>query len=185
MEANNITTILLILTNLIALGASAISLIKSSKLLPKEIADKDLDIKEREMSLAEKYENMMLKSAEDKKEVLGQLDILEHSYTTLKSVVAEKLLLIEEQEQRLNVQEEKITELNNKIKGQDTKIRNQNTKIRKQTEEIISLTKQLDRMERYNCALVEQMKKENIIPIDISEINGDDYVYNGTIEEGE
>jgi chromosome segregation ATPase len=183
MSETTIGIIFLIFTNISALAASIISLIRSSKLLPKELENATLDVKEREISLAEQYENMMQKSVTDKKEILSQLDTLEHSYSSLKNVVADKLLLIEEQEIRISAQDEKIEELSKKIRSQDTRIRNQNTKIRKQAEEITVLTKQLDRMERYNCALIEQMKNANIVPLDISEINGDSYVYNGTYDE--
>lgn len=142
------------ITTLSSIILGVITWVKSAKLMPKELTKAELENRQAEVSLIDQYEMLATKAAE-------------------------KAVNVQE---RLSKNEEDIETMKKTIKSQDETIRlqslrldQQDVKIREQTGEINGLVKKLNLSQAYNAALIKQMKNENLTPIEISDINPEDY----------
>ena len=154
----NISPVFWIITSVITTISSivlgAITWIKSAKLMPKELTKAELENKQAEVTLADRYEELAQRAAEKAVNLQGRLDNHEKDIDQLKLTI--------------KTQSEIITEQSLRLDRQDLRIKDQEV-------EIVSLVKDLNLAKAYNFALINQMKDENLIPLEISTINIDDY----------
>lgn len=128
-------------TGLISIIIGVISIIRSGRMLPKDLKSADLSNEQKEADLAKIY----------------------------KGIAAETAMETIEVNKRLSILEEKVHEQDIIIMKQNETIRAQGEKIAAQDKIISILRCKLDNSEKYNKALIEQMQKEKIAPI--SQIN--------------
>lgn len=139
--------------NGIAIVTGIFSIIRSGKLLPKEIEEKDLSNKIKEADLASRYEEIANKAAERAIKTQEKFDILDSKIQVITKKVDEQGVIIEEQAKIIKEQARQLLEAEKEI---DTlKCENTNYKA-------------------YISALIQQMKKEEIVPIEMSSLNLDD-----------
>ena len=131
------------ITGLISIIVGIISIIRSGKMLPKDLKGADLSNEQKEADLAKIYKGIAAETALETIEVNKRLSTLEEKVYT-------QGVIIMEQNETIRIQGEKIA-------AQD---------------EIISILRcKLDNSEKYNQALIEQMKKENVTPIETKSMN--------------
>ncbi len=152
----------LLATSGIALIIGIFNIIKSGKMLKRDIKGADLDNKSKEVSLAEQYDVLATKAAEkvlkmqerlDQVEsqslsVGNELEVLKERIEQQDEIISKQALIIEEQSKRLDLQESKIKE---------------------QQEEITRLSNELRKERDRNYSLIAQMQENNIIPKDPTE----------------
>ena len=136
-----------IITTLSSVVLGTITWIKSAKLMPKELNKAELENKITEVSLAESYEKMANNAAE---KAVGM-------------------------QARLNKNEEDISELKKEIRGQNNIIQELKFTIGNQEKEITGLVQDLSLSRAYTFALIQQMKLANLVPIELSSINVEEY----------
>ena len=146
-----IVIVITLVTNLSAIIIGVVSWIKAAKMMPKELKQKDLDIRSQELSMVGQYDEIASKAVKDKTNVQNRLDILERDYGSLQGVIAEQAILINKQSLKVTIQGEEL---------------------KKQEEKIEKLTRELNRVKTYNRALIKQMQGEGIIPISIDDVTG-------------
>jgi uncharacterized coiled-coil protein SlyX len=129
------------ITGLISIIIGVISIIRSGKMLPKDLKGADLSNEQKEADLAKIY----------------------------KGIAAETAMETIEVNKRLSILEEKVHDQDIIIMKQNETIREQGEKIAAQDEIISILRCKLDNSEKYNKALIEQMQREKIAPI--SQVN--------------
>jgi hypothetical protein len=156
-----------LIASLLGNAISIINLIRSTKMLPKDLKGADLDNRTKEISMVEIYDEIATRAAGKVMEFQKMFYSLQDRFVILEN--DNKLL---KDEQRLLKDEQKLLKL--KVESQDviiseqTKtIETQNAQIDKLNIEIDVLVCELNNNKLYNSTLIEQMKKENIIPIDI------------------
>jgi len=142
------------ITTLSSVILGIITWIKSAKLMPKELTKADLENKKVEISLADQYEELATRTAEKAINLQSRLNKLEEDYSLLQTIIKEQSKVIESQSVRLD---------------------NQDKKLKEQDGEIGGLVKELNLAKAYNFALIKQMKKENLIPLDISTVSSEEY----------
>jgi len=142
------------ITTLSSVVLGIITWVKSAKLMPKELTKADLENRKAEVSLADQYEIMATRAAEKAVNMQSRLTKNEEDIASMKAKIQDQSEIIKAQSIRLDAQDKKITD---------------------QEAEIFSLGKELNLAKAYNTALISQMKKENLVPLEISEINVDDY----------
>jgi uncharacterized coiled-coil protein SlyX len=131
------------ITGLISIIIGVISIIRSGKMLPKDLKGADLSNEQKEADLAKIY----------------------------KGIAAETALETIEVNKRLSILEEKVYTQGITIMEQNETIRIQGEKIAAQDETISILQCKLSNSEQYNQALIEQMKKENVTPLETKSMN--------------
>jgi len=161
----------LLATSGIALILGLFNIIKSGKMLPRDIKKADLDNKSKEISIADQFNKLATDAAERALKLQEKIDMLESASVSLQSnftslnsdyallkdmveaqetVIGEQAIIIEEQSKRLDLQDAKIIE---------------------QQEEIETLKCELDNTRQYNEALIKQMRDAHIIPVDVKSIS--------------
>jgi uncharacterized coiled-coil protein SlyX len=125
------------ITGLISIIIGIISIVRSGKMLPKDLKSADLANDQREADIAKIYKGIAAETAMETIEVNKRLSILEERVHNQDIIIME--------------QNETIREQGEKIAAQD---------------EIISILRcKLDNSEKYNKALIEQMQREKMTPI--------------------
>lgn len=149
-----------LLINIVTLGVSIISWIKSAKMMPKEIKGAELNNISKEISIANQLDELATKAADRTLKTQSRLDKLELDYENLEAKVKE--------------QDEIIRTQNNTIKEQTGRLDMQDKKMKEQEDEIEFLKCELKNSKLYNQSLINQMREKNIIPIDIAVIQAED-----------
>jgi len=162
------------LVGVISVVSGVLAVVKAGKMNKREIKGADLNNKSKEISIADQFEEIATKAAEKTLNTQKQLDDLQQDYKKVLERLEEQAKLmsdqadiIDEQSNRLDEQEEIIKQQNNRIDEQDRKIDDQN-------ETIAILECKLNNSEAYNKALIEQMKKAELTPVEISSISPED-----------
>ena len=146
-------------TSVITIIGSIIMWVKAVKMMPKEAKGLDLDNKGKEASVADQFNDIAIKAAEQAVNLQTKLMKLEGEYTSLKTAhekLNEKVL-----SQDLIINEQARMLENNAIRLQE-----QENKMLEQDEIINELKFDLNVSQQYNSELIAQMKKANIIPLE-------------------
>lgn len=144
-----------IVTGVISIVGAIISWVRSAKMIPKEIESKNLENKERELSIVEKYDNIVdiavtraanaavdaekriSKLEEENKIQRKELDNLSKRLTEQKKLISEQAQTIESQNRRINAQGIRIAEQENLI----TKLRSDLTEAQNYSNELALILK--------------------------------------------
>ena len=144
------------ITTIVSLFISIITAIKSAKMMSRDLKAADLENKKTEISIADQYDMLATRASERTAKIQERLDKIENENQGIQSQLREQketitnqAIIIQEQSLRLDLQDKKILD---------------------QEEEISKLKCELENTKRYNSALIEQMKEQNIIPIDVSSV---------------
>lgn len=144
-------------SSFIAIAIGIINIVKSGKMLPREVKGADLDNdeknltnEEKRLGLAASYKAIAKQAADEALETNKRLCILEDKVNDQENVIKGQASIIEEQSKRLDLQD---------------------IKIKEQEEEIGVLRCELSNARTYNEALIQQMKNSQIIPIDVSMVS--------------
>lgn len=153
-----ITWLLVVIgTNLSAVVIAVISWIRAAKMMPKDLAGADLDNKGKEASVADQFNEIALKAAEQAVVLQDRLLRIEGDYNMLKSAhdeLARKVVM-----QDITIKEQART-----IDTQTVRLNQQGSKLVEQDELITSLRFDLDATTEYNNTLIGQLKAKNITP---------------------
>jgi hypothetical protein len=122
---------------ILSLIGSLVAIIRSGKMLPKDLRGADLKNEQDEANLAKIYKTVATEAAQETLEINKRVSILEEQ-------VHNQSIIIMQQAETIKIQGEKID-------AQD---------------EIIALLEcKLSNSEKYNHALIEQMQKKSITPV--------------------
>ena len=157
-EAQNIIGWLLgvLAVGIISIITGIYSIIRSGKLMPKELKGVDLDNRSKEVSIADQLDELATKAAEKTLKTQEKYDRLEELYCSL--------------EIRVNEQDKVILNQNSLIGEQTNRLDIQEIKIREQDEEIFILKEELEGAKLYNETLIKQMQEAGVIPLPRPEI---------------
>ena len=148
------------IASILSAVASAIAIIKASKLLPKELKGADLDNISKELSIAEQFDIIATKAANKTIATESRLEDLEACHIELKGKIESQDVIISEQTRIILEQNKKIEEQSKKIDAQEV--------------EISALIFELANYKSYTNALVTQMKNSGIIPLEITEVSAEE-----------
>ena len=123
-------------SSVIAIIVGIISIIRSGKMLPKDLKGADLGNEEKEANLAKTYKMIATEAAQEALEINKRVSVLEEQ-------VHKQSVVIMEQAETIRLQGERITA---------------------QDEIIETLECKLSNSEEYNRILIEQMQREKITP---------------------
>lgn len=159
------------ITTISSLVLGIITWFKSAKMMPKEITKADLENKGKELSLVEQYDEIATMAA-------------------LRAVNAEQRFQSLENEnkemrERLLSQEKTINEQSETMRMQSIRLDGQEERMKAQDKEIVELVQELTLSQAYNAALINQIRKENLTPVDLSSIDVTEYKngVNGTTKQ--
>jgi len=160
MEPNGEVNWLLafILTNFVTIVGAVFAWVRAIKMTPKEVKGAELDNKNKEVSLAEQFNNLAIKAAEQTVFAQSRLEKIEKDYNILKE--AHDSLVAKVAEQGIILKDQART-----IETQNLRINQQDIKINEQEELIACLRSDLDASTEYNNMLIAQMKERNITPV--------------------
>lgn len=130
-------------SSIIAIVVGIISIIKSGRMLPKDLRKADLENKDKEVSIADQLDEIATRAADRALKTQERLDNLEVDYLVLK----------------------------NRVTEQDQIIREQAKIIKEQSERLKSLSDELCNTQAYNSALIKQMHNANMIPVEMINVN--------------
>lgn len=147
-----------IITNFVTIVGAVFVWIKAIKMMPKEVKGAEYDNKIKEGSVAEQFNIIALKAAEQAVTLQTRLGRIEGDYNILKA--AHDLLAVKVVEQDMALKDQART-----IEAQDIRLNQQDIKIKDQEELITSLRFDLDATTEYNGILIAQMKEKNITPV--------------------
>lgn len=164
----------LLATTVISLVLGVISIIRSGKLAPREIKGADLNNKSKEISIAEQYDILATKAAEKVLKMQERLDKIEEDSETLELGFVNLKKEYEDLKEQVEVQEGIISSQALIIEEQSKRLDLQEDKIKEQQEEITLLRCELENSRKHNLALMEQMRKESVRPVEISSIETED-----------
>ena len=146
-----------VLINVVGIVGSIITWIKAAKMMPKEIVASDLDNeatalenKAKEISILEQYEERARKVMVKNLKIAERLEKLETDYGMLEKIIEEQSIIMQKQTTLIDTQEATIKE---------------------QEIELFSLGKALRIAKAYTVVLIQQMKDENIIPVESLDID--------------
>ena len=165
-----------IITTLSSIVLGALTWIKSAKLMPKELTKADLENKEKEIDLVDRYEDMATKAAEKAINMQVRLSKNEDDINDLKTSIKEQSQTIEMLKTSIKEQSQTIEMQGLIIKEQTLRLDKQEVRIKDQEYEIFGLIKDLNLAQAYNNTLINQMKKENLIPLGVEDIKPEDYM---------
>lgn len=134
---------------IVSLVAGIYNIIKTEKLAKRDIRSADLTNESKEVDLAKIYKAMATETAIEQLEIVNRLKKLEDKSEEQEELIKQQSKIIEEQTKRLDMQEKKIEE---------------------QEVEIEKLRCELNNSKIYNNALIQQMKDNNIIPVEQSNL---------------
>lgn len=144
-------------TSVIALVVGVINIIKSGKMMPREIKgvdlendEKNLTNEEKRLGLAASYKAIAKQAADEALETNKRLTSLEEKVETQETIIKQQAEIITKQSKRLDLQD---------------------IKIKEQEDEIALLRCELSNANSYNAALIQQMKDAQLIPIEVSLTN--------------
>lgn len=146
-----------IITNSVTIIGAIFIWIRAVKMMPKEVKGAELDNKGKEASVADQFNTIALKAAEQAVALQARLGRIEGDYNILKT--AHDLLSVKVVEQDTALRDQART-----IEAQTARLNQQDIKIIEQDELITSLRFDLDATTEYNSVLLAQMKEKNIIP---------------------
>lgn len=148
-----------IITNSIAIVGAIFAWVRAIKMIPKEVKGAELDNMGKEASVADKFNDIALKAAEQTVNLQAKLISIEVSYNMLKAAHDELAIRVVNQD--MTMKEQART-----IEAQTARLNQQGNKINEQEELIASLRSDLDATNAYASALVEQMKSANLVPLE-------------------
>jgi len=134
-----------------------ISIIRAGKMLPKDLRGADLDNREKEIDIADKYELLADKAAQKVVRLQERLDDYEANQNKLK--LGQVNLQSQIDVQAKTIQSQAVT-----IEKQEAKIENQDIRIE-------TLTCELSNYKIYTNELINQLKDARIVPIDIEDLD--------------
>lgn len=149
--------LVVVFTNLAAIGTAILAFVKASKMIPKEVEGAELDNKGKEASVADQFNEIALKAAEQAVVLQDRLLRIEGDYNMLKSAH-------DELARKVVMQDVTIKEQARTIDTQTIRLNQQGTKLTEQDELIASLRFDLDATTEYNETLIRQLKAKNITP---------------------
>jgi hypothetical protein len=123
-----------------------IKIIRDGKMLPKDLKGADLDNRTKELSLADMYDEIATKAAEKVMKMQEKYDGLEVRFDLLEN-------------------DQKI--LKRKVEDQDILLLEYSENSVKQNKKVEYLECQLSNYEKYNSALIQQIRKEQLIPVEM------------------
>ena len=130
--------------SLVSLITGVYAIIRSGKMLPKELKGADLNNEGKEVDIAKLYKGLAAETALETLEVNKRLKALEDKVENQEGIIKNQASTIIIQSDRLDMQDKKIEQ---------------------QDEIIFILECKLNNSEQYNKALIEQMQKERITPM--------------------
>ena len=156
MEITETQNIIGWLTGVLAVGIISIitgvySIIKSGRMLPKELKGADLENRSKEVSIADQLDELATKAAEKTLKTQEKYDKLEERYCLL--------------EDRVTEQDKVINHQNALIKEQTIRLDAQEVKVKEQDDEIYLLREELEGAKLYNESLIKQMQEAGVIPL--------------------
>lgn len=155
-----ITWILVVIgTNLSAVVIAILSWIRAAKMMPKELKASDLDNMGREASVADQFNDIAIKAAEQAVSLQDKLLKIEDNYNLLKCEY-------DELKQKVASQEKTIQEQIKIIEQNNIRLNEQEARMAEQDEIIDELKFDLNLAHQYNLELIAQMKAKNLTPID-------------------
>lgn len=146
-------------TSFVAIVGAVFVWIRAIKMIPKEVKGAELDNKGKEASVADQFNTIALKAAEQAVTLQARLGRIEGDYNILKT--AHDLLASKVVEQDLALKDQSRT-----IEAQTLRLNQQGIKLVEQEELITSLRFDLDTTNEYNSALIAQMKEKNLVPLE-------------------
>lgn len=151
------------------------SVIKVSKMIPREVRGADLDNLSKEISIADQFDELATKAADKAIKAQTRVDELEKKYCEMEEDFKEQKVLLSNLSARSEEQDILIAEQAAVIEEQSKRLDLQDKKISEQEEEINLLHYELSNSNAYNLALIQQMKEQHIIPIEESAVIKNDY----------
>jgi len=137
-----------------------ISIIRAGKMLPKDLRNADLDNREKEIDIADKYEILAEKAAQKAIQLQDRLDKYENVQLQLKT---------------------DQNDLKNKVDNQEIIIEKQASIIEKQAEkldaqevQIKGLICEINNYKIYTTELIQQLKNANVVPVDMDSLDLED-----------
>jgi uncharacterized coiled-coil protein SlyX len=157
-ELINLVTGVLI-SSIIAIIGAVFTWIRAAKMMPKEAKGMDLDNLGKEASVADQFNDIANKAAEQAVNLQTKLLRLENDYNMLKFAHDELNSKVVAQD--LTIKEQAIVIDNNNIR-----LNEQEIKMCEQDEVINELKFDLGVAQQYNSELIVQMKNANLIPLE-------------------
>lgn len=130
--------------SLVSLATGIYGIIRSGKMLPKDLKGADLNNESKEVDIAKLYKSLATEAALETIEVGKRLDDLEEKVENQEKIIKNQADIIFTQSERLDMQDKKIEEQDKTISILECKLNNS---------------------EQYNKALIEQMQRERITPM--------------------
>lgn len=160
----------ILLTSVTAGILGIINVVRAGKLLPKDMKGADLSNKSKEVSIAEQYDELATRAAEKVLKMQERLDKVEGDSETMELGFVSLKKDYAELKEKIDTQAEIIEKQAIIIEEQSKRLDLQEKKIKDQQIEIELLKCELENAKAYNDALIEQMKIEKIIPVDLSSV---------------
>lgn len=151
--------LLIVATNLSAVILAIMSWVKAAKMIPRDIKAADLDNQAKEGSVADQFNTIAIKAAEQATILQGRLLRIEGDYNILKSAHDELV-------KKVILQDIALKEQLRTVEAQTARINQQDGKISEQEELISSLRFDLNATTEYNYILIAQMKEKNLVPVE-------------------
>ena len=127
-----------------------ISIIRAGKMLPKDLRNADLDNREKEIDIADKYEILAEKAAQKAIQLQDRLDKYENVQLQLKT---------------------DQNDLKNKVDNQEIIIEKQAEKLDAQEVQIKGLICEINNYKIYTTELIQQLKNANVVPVDMDSLD--------------
>lgn len=146
-------------TTLVSLAIGIFNIIKSGKMMPKDIKKADLENKSKEISIAEQYDELATKAAEKVLRMQERLDKIEKESGTMQGdfeTMREEYRVLKE---KVEAQECIIKKQAIIIEEQSKRLDMQDTKIKEQQDEIVLLQGKLEKSEKTNQELLKEIQK--------------------------
>lgn len=155
-----------LIAGILLAAANLIAVIKSGKMLPKDLRGADLNNAEKEKHIVGEELANQSKELEIINNLKGMVSQGVQDALNLNKRLLDLETRVQSQEDIINSQAGIIEQQTLRIDEQDRKILQQNIKIQEQEDEIAILRCELINANSYNAGLKEQMRNNSITPID-------------------
>ena len=151
--------LVVVVTNLATIATAILSWMRAAKMMPKEVKGADLDNMGKEASVADQFNDIANKAAEQAVNLQTKLLRLEGDYNMLKSAH-------DELNGKVVAQDLTIKEQARVIENNNIRLNEQEIKMCEQDEVINELKFDLGVAQQYNSELIVQMRNANLIPLE-------------------